>query len=108
MGFDLARFERADIIENFMPELICAICTDVFCKPKRIKACGHVFCEVCLNRSLDESNPKCPVCRRSVKKKKKSRHGLLADDRISSSILDKMKVFCLFSKYQSILDLIIL
>lgn len=49
--------------------LLCAICKAPFHKPLTTKACGHTFCEACIDQALEEARGRtrnrvpCPLCR---------------------------------------------
>lgn len=42
--------------------LRCGICTDFYEWPVTVPRCGHVFCSVCVRRSL-KAKQECPMCR---------------------------------------------
>lgn len=60
-GIPLSWF-KTDIVEQ--ANFVCGICFNV---PSRanVTACGHVFCQTCIRRSL-EDNKNCPSCRTPV------------------------------------------
>ncbi|KUI73660.1 TNF receptor-associated factor 3 [Cytospora mali] len=49
--------------------LLCAICKAPFHRPLTTKACGHTFCEACIDQALEEARGRtrdrvpCPLCR---------------------------------------------
>ncbi|XP_043941942.1 zinc-binding protein A33-like isoform X1 [Protopterus annectens] len=48
---------------DFMEDLICSICLEVFKQPVILK-CGHNYCKSCIdNVWKSEGTPKCPECR---------------------------------------------
>jgi len=55
MGFAIELF-----VQHPNEELICAICRDVFDRPRSCQPCGHTFCKECLMQ-WEEYN--CPTCR---------------------------------------------
>lgn len=58
-----------DYISQVDENLICAICKAPFHKPLTTKACGHTFCEACIDQALEEARGRarnrvpCPLCR---------------------------------------------
>ena len=54
-------------IEQFDPQppAECTICLNVFFEPRE-NACGHVFCESCLEQWVVEGMETCPLCRSNV------------------------------------------
>ena len=46
--------------------LECTVCLAIFVEPVTL-ACGHTFCEECLEQSLAFDN-RCPLCRGEVEK----------------------------------------
>ncbi|CAB9506707.1 TNF receptor-associated factor [Seminavis robusta] len=47
-------------LEEVPKDLICAICMSVPLKPKKLRQCGHVFCDECIQESLAHQR-QCPV-----------------------------------------------
>ena len=48
-------------------ELTCIVCFERMVSPKSLK-CFHVFCIVCLKRSIGKNGKiKCPTCRKNTK-----------------------------------------
>jgi hypothetical protein len=50
----------------------CCICLELLCRPTRLACCAHVFCELCIRRTvLAQAARKqalgCPLCRRHIK-----------------------------------------
>ncbi|XP_044000333.1 E3 ubiquitin-protein ligase RNF180-like [Gambusia affinis] len=48
--------------------LTCAVCLDVFFRPRSCLPCAHVFCEPCLRRLARNraAHTPCPLCRRLI------------------------------------------
>ncbi|KAM4720121.1 E3 ubiquitin-protein ligase RNF180 isoform 2-T2 [Anableps anableps] len=48
--------------------LTCAVCLDVFFRPRSCLPCAHVFCEPCLRRLARNraARTPCPLCRRAI------------------------------------------
>lgn len=62
MGYDINRFKS-----RLPNEIICGICFGVLDDPQELIECGHMFCNNCINRWLDDpyyNTPTCPICRR--------------------------------------------
>jgi len=47
-------------------EIECPVCQDVLEKAKFVTACGHKFCESCLDDLQRAGNHTCPVCRKQL------------------------------------------
>lgn len=100
MGYDLVRFEREDMIRELMPQLICTLCKDVFRKPMKIKECEHVLCHDCLDQRLNYRLPNCPICYVALPNEKPLlENDAFAEDRLAASMLDRLMMFCTYSKY---------
>ncbi|ROV93030.1 hypothetical protein VPNG_09419 [Cytospora leucostoma] len=55
-------------VDQVDENLLCAICKAPFYKPMTTKACGHTFCEACIDQALEEARGRtyrvpCPLCR---------------------------------------------
>lgn len=98
MGYSVERFEKADVIRDMMPELLCSICQGVFRKPLRINTCQHDFCRDCLTSWLDEGhNQSCPTCREDLPNNHHIDETCVVDRSITSMV-ERLKIFCVFSK----------
>uniref|UniRef100_A0A0N5AJZ9 RING-type domain-containing protein n=1 Tax=Syphacia muris TaxID=451379 RepID=A0A0N5AJZ9_9BILA len=45
-----------------LSDAVCGVCFDIFVKPMILR-CGHSFCELCAEESIN-FNDKCPLCRK--------------------------------------------
>lgn len=58
-----------EYISQVDENLLCAICKAPFHRPMTTKACGHTFCEACIDQALEEARGRarnrvpCPLCR---------------------------------------------
>eukprot|EP01062_Namystynia_karyoxenos_P066487 TRINITY_DN60414_c0_g1_i1.p1 TRINITY_DN60414_c0_g1~~TRINITY_DN60414_c0_g1_i1.p1 ORF type:complete len:445 (+),score=137.65 TRINITY_DN60414_c0_g1_i1:90-1424(+) len=59
-GYDLAKF-----VDAVPDDLVCAVCRGAVSDPHVTEQCGHLFCRVCIFRSLKEHH-RCPLCRADV------------------------------------------
>ncbi|RQX67210.1 zinc finger, C3HC4 type (RING finger) domain protein [Toxoplasma gondii CAST] len=48
--------------ETMRRRLVCFVCNERF-KDHMINKCGHMFCQVCLERNVKTRNRKCPHCK---------------------------------------------
>jgi hypothetical protein len=59
-----------DMLSNFKEFvdslLACAVCSEVYVFASTVVACGHTFCESCIERWNEKSNA-CPICRSDIK-----------------------------------------
>ena len=57
-------------LENLRLRATCAICTELYTKPKQLPNCSHVFCMSCVKRymqtKLPNNFPPCPMCRAPI------------------------------------------
>ena len=57
-------------LENLRLRATCAICTELYSKPKQLPNCSHVFCSLCVKRymqaKLPNNFPPCPMCRAPI------------------------------------------
>lgn len=74
--------------EKVSKHLFCAICDEIFWKPKVI-TCGHVFCKHCIEQ-WGKIEKTCPVCRRRFDLKVANNHLLAAH------MVGEVKVLCNF------------
>ena len=71
------------------PNLLCSICLNVFNHPVRT-ACGHVFCQACLQSWLPQK-AQCPECRAPVVD--------AARDRFAERLVSNVQGFCQFRSH---------
>uniref|UniRef100_A0A803TR50 Uncharacterized protein n=1 Tax=Anolis carolinensis TaxID=28377 RepID=A0A803TR50_ANOCA len=62
-----AAMATGDPVKELREELACPICLEFFKKPVSI-ACGHNFCQSCLDQYRKEKEASCPQCRKEVLK----------------------------------------
>lgn len=86
-------YEGIDIEDVFpeykfiIEEFICTICNGLVINPINCEYCGNCFCEICINKWLN-NNSKCPNMCSMFKSSKLGR--------IAQNILNKVKLNCLY------------
>ncbi|VUZ53238.1 unnamed protein product [Hymenolepis diminuta] len=68
--------------------LTCPVCLNVYFRPINLP-CGHILCEVCLERSLQEATLGCPICRHRLSNWK--RHVTNLSNCINRRLEEKIK-----------------
>ncbi|XP_067321611.1 zinc finger protein RFP-like [Anolis sagrei] len=68
-----------DPVKKLCEELACPICLEYFKEPVMIIACGHNFCQACLDQCWEEKGASCPQCREKVQEGDIKRNWQLAN-----------------------------
>jgi hypothetical protein len=60
-------------LPQWVDELRCVICTEIFVNPYAVNGCGHTFCLNCIAQWL-HITPLCPICRHHMRVVCNSQH----------------------------------